>query len=134
MYTSGRINHQLAAGQTFAEIVVAVALQFQSQTLRDKGSEALSARALTFYRKSILFQAFRIPLGDLRTKHGAESTIRIAHIQLDAALGAIFQGREQLLEQNLLIQGLLQFEVVDQLRIKDNLLALTCERVVQDVA
>ena len=131
-HASGRIDHQLSAGQALAEIVVAVALQLQGQALRDESSEALSSGSLAFHRKGVLFQAFRIPLCDLGTEHGAEGAVCVAHIQLDAPPASALQRRKQLLEQHLLIESLLQLEIEYLLRIKGHLLAPARIGIVQN--
>ena len=132
VHASGRIDDQFSAGQSLAEVIVAVPLQLQGQSLGDEGSEALSSGALALHGKGVLFQAFRIPLRDLGTEHGAEGTVCIAHIQLDAPPASALQRGKQLLEQHLLIQSLLQLKIVYLLRIEGHLLAPARIGIVQN--
>ena len=69
----GRIQDQLAAGQSFAEIIVGISFQLKGQPPGDKGSEALSPGALPIDGKGVFRQAVGILSGDLRTQDGADT-------------------------------------------------------------
>ena len=53
----GGIEHQLAAGEPFAEAVVAVSLQLQGEPFGDKGPEGLASAAPAAYHIAVLRQA-----------------------------------------------------------------------------
>ena len=55
----GRIDHQLAAGEALAEVVVGVPLQLQGQALGQEGAEGLAAAAGTLDGEGVLRQAHR---------------------------------------------------------------------------
>ena len=70
-----REHCQLTAGQALSEIVVAVALQRQGQSLRDKCTKALTACTVTMYHKGIIVQGIVIFPSDLCTKQRTQRTV-----------------------------------------------------------
>ena len=62
--TLRRIYCQLTAGQSLSEVVVAVALQFQCQTLWNECAEALTAGAVTLDNECVVLQIIVILSGD----------------------------------------------------------------------
>ena len=87
-----RIYDQLTAGQTFSEVVIAVATKLQGQALRNEGAKALSTAAVTLNGKGILRQSVRILSGNLGTKNGSQGTVYVGDIYLQALLLSLVQG------------------------------------------
>ena len=129
-----RIYDQLSSGKALSEVVVAVSDQLQGQPLRDKCTEALSTRTVTFHSIGILFQSFRILSCDLRAKNRTKCTVCILDINLNAPLCASFKRRPKLRDQHPHIRCLLQAEIIDLLRIKGHLFSFVCIWVVQNIA
>ena len=63
-----RINNNFTTGKPLAKIIVAVTAKCKRQSLRDKGTKALTACALTFYYIAVFSKAVLILSGDFRTK------------------------------------------------------------------
>ena len=129
-----RIQDQLSAGKSFAVIIVGISFQFQSQTFRDKGAEALSAGPLTVYSQGVFRQSVFMLSGDLCTQNGAESPVCVADFHRYRSFFSFFQGRSKFLQKYFLVQGLLQLEVVYIRRVKGYLFSFFCKRIFQNSA
>src|SRR6516165_3259427 len=74
----GRPHHNAAAGKAFAEIVVGVALQFESHAAGEKGAEALTGGAGKARHDRVRREAFvPVAFGDFAGEHGADGAIGI---------------------------------------------------------
>ena len=128
-----RIYHQFSTRKSFSEVIVAVAFQLQCQTVRDKGSEALSTGSVTLYNVSIIFQSVFVSSCDLRTENRTKGTVDVGNINLNASFLLLLQCGFHLFHQHFLISCFLQFEIVYFLRIKDNFILRACKRILQNV-
>src|SRR5699024_989004 len=86
-----RSNDQLAAGQTFAEIVIAVSPKLDGQSFGDKCPEALPSCSGTVNLISVILHAFRAASGNLRPKHGPEGPVRIFDMYIYFSWHPFFQ-------------------------------------------
>ena len=66
------VDNDLTTGKSLTDIIVAVANQFQRESLRDKCTETLSTAAVAFDNKCILIQSCSIFLRNLRTEDRTE--------------------------------------------------------------
>src|SRR5699024_8656064 len=124
-----RIQDQLSAGKSFAVIIVGISFQFQGQTFRDKGAEALSAGSLAVYSQGVFRQSVFMLSGDLCTQNGTESTVCVADLQRYRSFFSFSQRRSKFLQKYLLVQGLLQLDVVYIRRAIAYLFSFFCNRV-----
>ena len=102
----GGIDNQLAAGQTFSEIVVAVAPQLQRQSLRDKGAEALTARAVADDLVGILLQGVAVSDGDFRAERRSQRSVCIFDIDFNGFCFARPQRLAEFFSKDFFINGL----------------------------
>ena len=109
----GRVQHQPAAGEALAQPIVAVALQFQGQSLGDEGAEGLPPAAVAGDDVAVVRQGVAALPGDLRAEQGAEGPVCGGDLQVQPAGLLGFQALAQLGQQHALVQSPLQMEVVD---------------------
>ncbi len=95
--SSRRVYDQLAAGKSFAKIIVGISHQFQCESLRNKSAETLPAGTAAQNMVTVLIQRIAKPSGNLGTEDRAEGTVRIVHIHGDASLLPCLQCLRQLL-------------------------------------
>ena len=116
----GRIHDDLAAGQALAQIVVAVAYQFQGQSLGDEGAEALTAVAVADDMEGVVGQGVAEFRGNLGAENAAEGTVGVAHLHGDGSgLGLLtVEALFELLHENLHIGSLLKTKVINRLRLE----------------
>ena len=75
----GRVDDDAPARKPLADIIVAVAFEFERHAARQEGAEALARRALELDVDRLVAQAgVAVRLGDFARKHGAGGAIRIA--------------------------------------------------------
>src|SRR6185503_11613939 len=85
-----RIDDEATARQTLADVIVAVALELERDTLREECSEALARRARELEAHGVVGQRFRSPLlDDLVAQHGADRAVDVRDRQLLAGLLAV---------------------------------------------
>ena len=125
------LNDQLSTGKTFSEVVVAVTGQFQCQSFRDKGTEALSACTCTVYSYRILRKSILMISCDLRSEDGTKCTVCIGNVYINRNFLTLLDRRCTFPDQNFFIQSFLKIEIVYSLRIK-GYFALSCIWVIQD--
>src|SRR3972149_9772268 len=76
-----RQDHNPPSGQAFAYIVIRIPMQYDADTMRQKGSEALAGSARNTDTNRILRQA-RMPVtpGNFARQHGRKSTVDVFHL------------------------------------------------------
>src|SRR5581483_8951982 len=80
--TRRRVDNNLAARETFADVVVGVAFEFQKHAAGDERAEALSGRTLKTEMDRIFMQSFRTKAArDLTPENGAHDTVSVADRQ-----------------------------------------------------
>ena len=103
-----RINDQAAAGQPLADVVVGVAFELERDPTGQPGAEALPGVALHGNVDGVVGQALvAVTPCDLARQHGADGAVGVAHGDLDADRGLVFQRRAGFFDQ-IVIQGLFQ--------------------------
>src|SRR5579872_780040 len=79
-----RINNNLAAGKSLADVVVGVAFERERDALRQKCTQALSRRSGEMDADGIVRQTGRaIAAGDLTAQDSADGTVNVAHRQVN---------------------------------------------------
>jgi hypothetical protein len=71
-----RVDDELAAGQTLADVVIRVADQLERQALGDERAEALAAVAVADDMERVVGQRVAEPGGDLAANDRAERAVR----------------------------------------------------------
>ena len=104
-----REQHQPAAGETLAEVVVAVACEADGHALGQERAEGLAAAALRVDGEGVLGQSASVQPRDLAAEDGSEGAVGAGDGQGDALrLGA---RQVEFLEQHALVQRLLRLKV-----------------------
>ena len=116
----------LSAGEALAEVVVAVAAQEQGEASGQKRPEALTARPLAVDGDGVLRKSFRILPGDLSAQKGAEGPVSVGEPDPAAPFRTLRYGGPEFLflQQDRLVLGLLQSEIVGPCGIEDAVLAV----------
>ncbi len=74
----GRIDDDLAAAQSLADVVVGVAFEFERHALRDERAEALARAAVEFQMHRVLRQSLPVLLRDLVAEDRADDAVDVA--------------------------------------------------------
>ena len=82
--TLGRIYHQLSAGKTFSEVVIAVTGKGEGKSLGNKSTKALSAASMAFDDIGIILQGCAVSLCNFRTQDSSKGTVDIGYLCLDS--------------------------------------------------
>ena len=101
-----RVDHDAAARQALADIVIAFAFEFQRHAMGEPGAEALAGRALGADVDGVVRKAgIAVDARDFARQHGADGAIDAAHLGLQphrrAALQRCGRARDQLLVERL---------------------------------
>src|SRR6266568_653228 len=119
-------DHQPAAGQPLAHVVVRVAGQPQRDAVGHEGTEGLAGGAAQVHLDGVVGQPLAAELaGHLAAQHRADAAVLVAHGDLDAGRGAVGQRRRgrrdepvvQCAVQSVVLRGdAVQRRVVGQVR------------------
>ena len=131
----GRVDHQAAAGQALADVVVAFAFQFQGDPVRDPGAEALSGNTVEFDVNGVFRESFQpVAFGNTSGKHGADSTIAVHDRGFDLHRLTALQCRPGLFDQlviQCLVEAVVLFFAVENGDVRAGLRLVQDARVVQ---
>ena len=79
-----RIDDDASAGESFADVVVGVAFEFERDAFGEERSEALSGRAGELEANGVVGQSGgAVAAGDLAAEHRADRAVDVADGQLD---------------------------------------------------
>src|ERR1051325_6911883 len=115
---SGRIKDDFPAGQTFAEIIVGVALQNPGQAPGHEGAETLAGRAFEMDADGVFGQALHaVAAGDFAAEDGADDAVDVFDNDFGLDLLALFQRRPAEFEQGGVVERLVEAVVLRDLAI-----------------
>src|SRR5690242_15790380 len=99
-------NHDTAAREPLADIVVAVASELETDAARQERPETAAGRAFEAHDDGV-FRQPRMAMSprDFAGKHGADGAMDVAHLALEADRLAAFDGRRRRLDQVVIERG-----------------------------
>ena len=126
--TSLRWRHdELTAAQALTEAIIGITMETDREALRDKRTKGLTAATVCLdhegiIRQGIALRRHAVVIGDLGAEDGTEGTVRARNLDLLLVVLTARDGRGKLPEKHRLVEGLLEMEIIDPLRIEVTLL------------
>ena len=114
----GRLDNELAAGETLAEIVVGVAGELDRESLRDERAEGLSAAALRFDDIGVGREGIAESLRDLGAEDGSEGAVGARDADVHLVRLLFLHERLEAGQERVLVEGLFELEVEDVLLVE----------------